>query len=401
MINKPRKILLLSNNYKTIQYWVEQFKSYQVEILTCEDIQAAKAILSHFPICVLITDLIFSTKLGLESYQLIRYVATNFPEIMIAAFTENLNQEINELTQKSGAHFVVEKNKSIHKNLLLGLEKIGLIKRNHSKSSSEISFCHLMPLENFLTNTDIIKAELQPIVSLENERGFTIGTESLARITFSSISWSPELLFAYAANKELLFEMDFACIKSALIEAEPIKNQGLLFLNVRPLSLVNPDFLHDFVSLCEQLGFHKSNIVLELTEQQAIINRKQFFATMSQLREHQIQIALDDFGVGFANLNWIEDLNPEYLKISGLFCPNLENDKTKQDIIKSVSKLAKRLNIKTILEHIETEAQFEIATKLGINNAQGFYFCPPKSCNELIQSPWMIKHPLNANYCIK
>ncbi|MDA0713311.1 MAG: EAL domain-containing protein [bacterium] len=401
MKNKPRKILLLSNNSKTIQYWVEEFKAFQVEILTCEDIQAAKAILSQFSICVLVTDLIFSTKMGLESYQLIRYAATNFPEIIIAAFTENLSHEIDELTRKSGAHFVVEKNKPIQENLLLNLEKIGLLQKCRNKSTNKTLFAHLMPLEYFLGNTKTIKAELQPIVSIQKEACFTLGMESLARIINNANSWSPELLFAYASNKELLFEMDLACIKSALIESEPIKNQGKLFLNVRPLSLVNPDFLPDFISMCEHYGFLTNNIVLELTEQQSIINRKQFFATVSQLREHKIQIALDDFGVGFANLNWIEDLKPEYIKISGLFCQDLESDKIKQAIIQSISQLAIRLKIETILEHVETADQFEIAKKLGVDNAQGFYFCAPKSCNQLQQYEWLTKHPLNTDYCIK
>ena len=89
----------------------------------------------------------------------------------------------------------------------------------------------------------------------------------------------------------------------------------------------------------------------------------------------------------------MQDLKPDYIKLSGVFCRDLEKDKTKQAIVKATTQMAKRLKIPTILEHVETKAELEMAHLLGVDNAQGYYFCYPQKSKVLIKSKWFLEHP--------
>ena len=116
------------------------------------------------------------------------------------------------------------------------------------------------------------------------------------------------------------------------------------------------------------------NIVLELTEHQAFINPSLIVATLSQLRKQGFRVALDDFGEGFSNLQFVQAIKPDYLKLSGSFCRGLPTDRHKQIIVQTVVQMARQLSIQTVLEHVETEQELHYARKLGIDYAQGYLF---------------------------
>ena len=167
-----------------------------------------------------------------------------------------------------------------------------------------------------------------------------------------------------------------------------------LFINLRPRSVTHHQFIKKLLELTKEADFKPSQIVFELTEQQSILNLKTFLGNLETLRNMGFEIALDDFGTGFANLQWLYDLKPTYLKIAGVFCRSLQSDNTKQVLLSATTEIARKLNIKTILENIETESELEAAKKMGLDYGQGYYFCRPTSANELLEKNWLSKYPL-------
>ncbi len=391
MGKEPRRILLVAHHALTSATWAKELSHFDAEIMSCEEIAAAQALLSQITAHIIITDLIFDATDGLEGLKLMHHIITHFPETLIVAVGEQLSDEVRQLTLKAGAHLVIEKNEPLSQPILDQLQSHSSLK-TRDQSLQKRSVHHLGRLDNFL-NTSHIKALLQPIVSLHSTSYPTLGMESLARGPQSVSLWNPEVLFAYAAKKERLFDTDMFCIKAALKEAKSFKNQGKLFINVSSCTLINQQFAPQVATLCEQLGYQGERIVFELTEQQAIVNQKAFFLTLNELRKNGFAVALDDFGVGFANLQLVQDLKPDYIKLSGVFCRDLEKDKTKQAIVKATTQMAKRLKIPTILEHVETKAELEMAHLLGVDNAQGYYFCYPQKSKVLIKSKWFLEHP--------
>jgi EAL domain-containing protein (putative c-di-GMP-specific phosphodiesterase class I) len=246
-------------------------------------------------------------------------------------------------------------------------------------------------LDDFLA-TGAISAVLQPIVEIA-PAGMTgsgppfiaHGFESLARAPKTTPLKNPEILFAYASRKERLFETDHMCIKSALLEAKKLGLGGAkLFINSQPRSLTNPEFAPIVADLVAAAGFKNSDIVFELTEQQTIVNPQAFAKTLGKLRAQGFQCALDDYGVGFANLRLVQDLRPEYLKLSGYFCRDLHLDPFKQLIVRSTGDMCRLLGIPIILESVETAEELEVVRSLGIQFGQGYYFARPAPADDYL-----------------
>jgi EAL domain-containing protein (putative c-di-GMP-specific phosphodiesterase class I) len=242
---------------------------------------------------------------------------------------------------------------------------------------------HISRLEDFL-KTRSISSLLQPIVGIRKDNDNQIlGVESLARAQTNPGLWNPEMLFDYAERVEKTYETDLLCIESALKEASGLSTRMRLFINVRPRSIAQDAFPDELLALAKRFGFEADQIAIELTEQQTIANLRDFNRSLSVLRAKGFGFALDDFGAGYANLEWLQSLKPDFLKLSGVFSRNLDTDISKQVIIRAATQMARRLAIPTILENVETAAELEKAKAIGVDFAQGYYFFQPKSAKKL------------------
>ncbi|MEI6806262.1 MAG: EAL domain-containing protein [Myxococcaceae bacterium] len=339
------------------------------EVVTCDEPEAVEALLSQGPISILIVDL----PMGL---QIVQHVAINFPDTVLVGLAEGCDQFICRQAEKAGVQIILER---------LELEA-------PTKNQNNGLIQHFERLEDFLSKYQVA-AQLQPIVSLKSNPAHTLGLESLARAPRDLPLWNPETLFAYAARKEHLLETDLFCIKAAFKEAKQIPGLNKLFVNLRPRSMTHPLFVEKLLELTQEADLKPSQIVFELTEQQSILNLKTFLGNLEILRNMGFEMALDDFGTGFANLQWLYDLKPTYLKIAGVFCRDLQSDNIKQVLLSATTEIARKLNIKTILENIETESELEAAKAMSIDYGQGYYFCRPTSAADLLEKNWISKYP--------
>jgi EAL domain-containing protein (putative c-di-GMP-specific phosphodiesterase class I) len=90
------------------------------------------------------------------------------------------------------------------------------------------------------------------------------------------------------------------------------------------------------------------------------------------------QFALDDFGSGMGSFANLKHLNMDYLKIDGSYIRNLDTDSVSQAMVSAMIKLARTLNFRVVAEHVENQASFEAARRLGVDFAQGFAIGRPQ-----------------------
>ncbi len=383
-----KRILLMTSEPNELIAAAKEVDAHNICFFVCEEIEAAEALLSHHQFAAVVTDLQLSELGGFEGLKLIHHVRTHFPSTVIFAAVAEASAEIRDLVQGAGGQHVLEKPIDVSV-----LQSIATDKQK-TKLSGHVDVCHFMKLEQFLKSY-AMQALLQPIVGFDKMASTprTLGVESLARAPKNAPRWTPEILFAYAERKEMLFETDLHCLQAALKEAEKLRHGCRLFMNVRPRSLINPSFFSKMTSLLQGTSFRHTDIVFELTEQQGILNQEAFSQTVTLLRDSGFGIALDDFGEGYANLKLLQELKPDYIKLSGAFCRSLDTDATKQVIVGAASHMASQLLIPMILENVETDRELQAAMTLGVRCAQGYYFCPPLSAMELTSSGWFDRHP--------
>lgn len=380
-----RSVLLLDDEPAVLNVLSDYLTSPGLEIITCREIEAAEAVLEHHRFDVVVTDLRVSELGGLEGMRLIRWVSTHFPETTVLAMSGYVNDDVHALGRTVGATAVLEKPIDLRR---LRRYVHGENGPPAEDSGPEGTIMQVELLDDFLA-TRPIKSVLQPIVTVAGTDPpyLAHGFESLARAPAGTPLRNPEILFAYASRKERLFETDSLCIEAALMEAEGLHKSFMgskLFINSQPRSMTNPQFVKLVTDAVARHGFTNDEIVFELTEQQTIVNPQAFARTLQDLRQAGFAIALDDYGVGFANLRLVQDLRPDYVKISGYFCRDIHKDEFKQHVVRSTAQMCDGVGIPTILESVEYAEELEVVKTLGVTYAQGYFFARPAPSADLI-----------------
>jgi len=378
-----RRVLILDDDPVTLKILAHCLQALGMEVFACREREAAEAILDHTPMDAVVTDLCISPYGGLEGAHLLRHMATHFPETDLIVVSSHSSDDVRRMSLELGASSFFEK--PVDTALLAGRLMRGV---SIPVEQAPGVIHQIEALDEFLASRPI-HSVLQPIVSLQEGRRFhpVHGLECLARGPRDSMMRNPEILFEYASRKERLYDTDLLCIAAGLEEARRMARGPRIFLNVQPRSMTNPEFPRVVTRLVEEAGFSPTDIVFELVEQQTILNPRAFASTVAMIRRHGFKVALDDFGVGFCNLNLLLDLHPDYVKLPRYFARGVQDDVDRQEVVHAVRSLVALLGKPVIMEGIETVEELEKVRRLGVEYAQGYYFSKPMRAEDLLKSP--------------
>ena len=120
-------------------------------------------------------------------------------------------------------------------------------------------------------------------------------------------------------------------------------------------------------------------LIIELLEYEIIQETSLIQERLLTIKSFGVQIALDDFGSGFANYSVFETLPLDILKIDGSLIKNVDTSKTSYTITRSIATLARELGITTVAEFVHSKEVLEIVQELQIDQAQGFYLAKPSA----------------------
>ena len=118
-------------------------------------------------------------------------------------------------------------------------------------------------------------------------------------------------------------------------------------------------------------------VVLEVTERSAIRDLPVFREALARLREKGFRVAIDDAGSGYASLQAIAELKPDFIKVANTLITGLRSDTIKRDVVEMLVNLARRIDAVCVAEGIETPEDLEECRLLQIPYGQGFYLGVP------------------------
>ncbi|HYI11785.1 MAG TPA: EAL domain-containing protein [Thermoanaerobaculia bacterium] len=215
----------------------------------------------------------------------------------------------------------------------------------------------------------------QPIVHAKN--GAVFGYEILTRGPAGSSFRNSDMLFSFAREAKLAWALEAIALEGALKRLRQVDLLDRKFLlNLEAEMFGESEFrIHEMVSYFAE---HRGHFVFELTERAAIEDYAQFRELLSEFREKGIEVAIDDAGSGYASLEAIAAIAPDYLKITKSLVSTLADEPIKQDLIKMLVELAGKIGAKTLAEGIETNEEYQACKDLGIDLIQGYYFAHPQ-----------------------
>lgn len=232
------------------------------------------------------------------------------------------------------------------------------------------------PLD-ILENLHKVKPAFQPIISAVKHT--VIGYEVLGRFQFEE-KWISlgDFFHDNDVPDEYKIEVDQHLLKLAITQMLDSGNDGQLFINRNASQLLinsGEDFLASLQAFAAK-GFSMNRIVLEITEHDFDEDFEVLEHLLIYYKTYGIQIAVDHVGAKSSNIDRIRQLRPHILKVDTSFVRN-SNPDVFQDVIQTLSVLARRIGAKLSYENIEDNHQLYFAWKHGGHYYQGFYLAKP------------------------
>jgi diguanylate cyclase (GGDEF)-like protein len=233
---------------------------------------------------------------------------------------------------------------------------------------------------------DEIRSYFQPIVDLESKR--IIGFESLARWNHPERGFiSPDKFMPLAEELGLLDDLSGQLFADACRSAANWPDDISLSFNFSPSQLVNRHLPAVIQKVLENTGLPAHRLEVEVTERALVTDLDAARDVLQMLRDLGIRIAIDDFGTGYSSLYHLYELRFDKLKIDKHSIQELGGSEEKDIFLRALIGLSDGLELCVAAEGVETDAQFEALSRLGVHQAQGFLFgkaIPPSEVAQLL-----------------
>ncbi len=230
----------------------------------------------------------------------------------------------------------------------------------------------------------------QPILSLRS--GQLMGCEALVRWLHPERGLLlPGDFLAIAEDAGLMAAIGAWVLQEACAQMQRWRHRGLMpsdavvSVNLSASQFSQPDLVAQIDAVLTSSGLPAANLKLEITETAVIQNADQAIPMLVALRDRGISLSLDDFGIGYSSLGYLQKLPVDMLKIDRSFISDIHSNPRQHGIVETIIRLATHLDIQVIAEGIEQISQLQSLSQLGCEFGQGFLFARPLSVSQFSQ----------------
>lgn len=220
-----------------------------------------------------------------------------------------------------------------------------------------------------------VKFAFQPIVSAKD--GEVFAYEALMRSVSDKIKNVGDIM-RLAKSQSKLLDIEILTFEGVLRTVskytEKFKDKHIFINSIASTSIPEQRFYELLNNYKDDVDFSK--MVIEIIESEEVdldaLSIKQRLAT-----EINAQIAIDDFGSGYATESWLLQVNPNFVKIDMALIRDIDKDMERQSIVENILKYTKERKIKVICEGVETHQEMKKLINMGADFIQGFYLAKP------------------------
>lgn len=226
----------------------------------------------------------------------------------------------------------------------------------------------------------------QPIYSVEEDR--ITSAEALLRLKDEKYGYiSPELFIPAAEKSGAIHKIGYFVLDDVcrFVSSEEFKKLGIEYVevNLSVAQCMQDNLSTNVLGILNKYGVTPDKINLEITETALAQSEDIFVRNLHSLVDSGLNISLDDFGSGYSNLQRIAQLPFEIVKIDKSFTDNCLNQKVKV-MMENIIHMAVDLNLKLVVEGVETEEMLKLFEDLHCHYIQGYYFSKPIPETEFI-----------------
>jgi diguanylate cyclase (GGDEF)-like protein len=196
----------------------------------------------------------------------------------------------------------------------------------------------------------------------------------------------PGQFIPLAEQTDVILPISQWAIKTACEQNQAWQQQGLpplmVSVNLSPRQFQNPNLGNIIAQVLEQTGLEPHLLELEITESSLLENLDVARHTFHELQQMGVHLCMDDFGMGYSSLNYLQQFAFHTLKIGQDCIHELIDNPQNFTLISALIAVGKSLNLRIVAEGVETQQQLEVLRRLECDKMQGDRFSKPLSASE-------------------
>jgi diguanylate cyclase (GGDEF)-like protein len=287
--------------------------------------------------------------------------------IGLAAFPEDAKDRFALCTAAEGAFFAAKeggKNRTVSYTVAIGEKHVARVEEAEREARRATALEESIRDESFVYF-------YQPIVEPHTEKHFAY--EALCRPQHKDFG-NPLELIGTAERQGRIIELGRVLRQISVQGIPKMPDDALLFINLHPHEVVDPTLAVGEGLLLE----HAHRVVFEITETAEIRDFKRTRGILKGLQDQGFRIALDDLGAGYASLQSLANLEPDFVKLDREFLQGIEADNRSSRLLRHILEFAKDEGMEVIAEGIETANDRDKVRDLGCTYIQGYFYGKPK-----------------------
>ncbi len=222
-----------------------------------------------------------------------------------------------------------------------------------------------------------IVVHYQPVIDLDS--GTPVGVEALARWERDGVFVPPGEFIPVAEASGLILTLGRRVLNQACHDAVRFSGPSAGFhvaVNLSTRELMSTTIVDDVRAALGASGLEAGRLFLEITESALMQDEALAGETLDALTDMGVGIAVDDFGTGYSSLLYLRRYPITVLKVDQAFVGGIGTSADDEAICRSVLGLAQSLNLRSVAEGVETQAQADVLRAYGCKHAQGFLWSP-------------------------
>jgi diguanylate cyclase len=216
-----------------------------------------------------------------------------------------------------------------------------------------------------------------------------VALEALVRWNHPKDGLLPPIAFLPDARRSgLMLALTDAVMRSVIADARRWADQGLdlrVSMNCAPPELLGGALLPRLFDAIERADLAPDTLTIEVTEDSFVADPEHARQILYELREHNVQAAIDDYGTGFSSLAYLRDLPVHELKMDRSFISTLLSDPRSRVIVDSTNQMAHAMGLRLVAEGVEDGDIAETLAGLGIDVLQGYHIGRPMPSGDIAE----------------
>jgi len=204
------------------------------------------------------------------------------------------------------------------------------------------------------------------------------GAEALVRWRHPERGFiAPDQFIGLAEESGLIVPLGEWILRKACADAARWPAHLKLAVNLSPTQFRQGDLLRVLKSALDHADLRSERLELEITETVLLEKNEESLAVLHNLKDLGVSIVLDDFGIGYSSMRYLQMFPFDKIKIDKSFIQSMTSHADSAAIVCAIAGLGRALDIETTAEGVETIEQYTFLRSAGCQLAQGYLFSRP------------------------